>query len=63
MDNIIISKQLGANQVAIYAIAYRLYSIFMTPVQAFSGSFLPALNDALAKNDLAWLKTIIKKTG
>ena len=60
-DRIIISQYLGASAVAVYSIGFRLATIFSTPVDAFTLPLLPAFNDALANNDIAWIKKILSK--
>lgn len=60
-DTMLISNIYGASAVAIFAIVFRLFSIFTTPIQAFASSYLPAINDAYARNDISWLKSTNKK--
>lgn len=55
-DSVIVAHYLGAEIVAIYAIGFRLFSIFMMPAQAFIAPTWPAYNDAFARDDMKWLK-------
>ena len=61
VDNVIIAHFKGTNFVSSYVISYRLYSLFMLPVQAYIGNTLPAFNDAFASNDLIWIKQFLTK--
>lgn len=60
-SNIIISQILGADQVAIYNIAFKyfqvpvmVYGIIMTPIWS-------AVTDAYTRKDFAWLKSTLRK--
>ena len=60
-SNIIISQILGAEQVAVYNIAFKyfqvpvmLYGIIMTPIWS-------AVTDAYTRNDFNWLKSTLRK--
>lgn len=60
-SNIIITQILGADQVAIYNIAFKyfqvpvmLYGIIMTPIWS-------AVTDAYSRGDFAWLKNTLRK--
>lgn len=60
-SNIIITQVLGAEQVAVYNIAFKyfqvpvmLYGIIMTPIWS-------AVTDAYTRNDFAWLKNTLTK--
>lgn len=58
-DRILIAQMISAEAVTIYSVGYRLAMIFATPLDAFVSPLLPAFNDALAKQDLAWIKRIL----
>lgn len=60
-DNLIIAQYKGAQAVALFSIGYRLFTVFMMPVQAFIYPLLPAFNDALAKQETKWIINILRK--
>jgi O-antigen/teichoic acid export membrane protein len=60
-SNIIITQLLGPQEVTVYNIAYKYFSI---PVMAYSVIMTPiwsAVTDAYVKEDVVWLKNVIKK--
>lgn len=61
-DNFFIAKYIGVEEVAIFAIAYKVISMLIIPIQAFVGPLLPAINDAIASMDFSWLKRAVKFT-
>lgn len=60
-DSIIIAYFLGAKAVAVYAIGYRLVTIFLLPIQAFISPLLPAYNDAFSRNDYKWVQKSLSR--
>lgn len=59
LDNFILLKFRSANDVTNYLLGYRLISILNVPVLILSNSFLPAYNDAIAREDRKWVSNII----
>lgn len=60
-DRVILAHYHNLSLVATYSVGYRLVVLFTTPVDAFVLPLLPALNDALAKGDMLWIKKVIKR--
>lgn len=60
-DSIIIAQYLGPEQVALYAIGYRLMAILSLPGNIFTSALLPAFNDAFSQDDTLWIKSILYK--
>ncbi|MBC6994166.1 oligosaccharide flippase family protein [Neolewinella lacunae] len=60
-DNVIVSQILGAERVAILAIGMRLVGLLVMPMNAVMGPSLPAINDALEKNDKPWVRRLFSK--
>jgi O-antigen/teichoic acid export membrane protein len=60
-DNIIISQTLGAEKVASLAIGLRLIALLSTPMHAIMAPSLPAINDAIDKNDRRWVNKLFTK--
>jgi O-antigen/teichoic acid export membrane protein len=50
----------GPKIVAIFNIGTRLTSLLAIPIESYSALFLPAMNDAIVKNDKIWIKQKIK---
>ena len=59
--NIIISHVLDPEQVTIYNIAYRYFTIPMTVALIVMAPFWSAFTDAYAKKDYAWMKKVFKQ--
>jgi O-antigen/teichoic acid export membrane protein len=59
IDNLLLLKFRSPAEVTEYMVGYRLISLFNVPVLIFSNTFLPAYNDALARNDRSWVRNII----
>lgn len=59
LDNLLLLKYRIPSEVTEYMVGYRLISLFNIPVLIFSNTFLPAYNDALARNDRSWVRNII----
>jgi O-antigen/teichoic acid export membrane protein len=62
IDSILIARFIGPIAVGAYAIGYRLFSVFILPVQALLSSILPAFNDAVANDDVGWILRGMKKS-
>lgn len=61
IDNMLISRYMGVSEVAVYALAYRLYAMFMMPTQAFIGHSMPAFNEAFVSHDYTWIRSFWHK--
>ncbi len=61
LDSFLIIRYVGAEAATTYAIGTRLAFLFVLPFQLFIGPLLPAINDALAKNDFDWLRQSLTK--
>ena len=61
-DNIILSQILGADAVAGYSVAARLFSIFPILLGMFLMPLWSAYGEAHARGDRFWIKQIFKKT-
>lgn len=61
IDSILIARFWGPAAVGVYAMGYRLYSIFILPIQAVLNSILPGFNDAMASHDMDWIMHKAKK--
>jgi len=59
LDNLLLLKYRTPTEVTEYMVGYRLISLFNVPVLIFANTFLPAYNDALARNDRVWVRRII----
>ena len=59
LDNLLLLKYRTPTEVTKYMVGYRLISLFNVPVLIFANTFLPAYNDALARNDRVWVRNII----
>jgi O-antigen/teichoic acid export membrane protein len=60
-NNLFLATYHGAATVGLFNIGLKLTSLFLIPLEATAPYFLPALNDAFAKNDINWLKKAFKK--
>jgi O-antigen/teichoic acid export membrane protein len=60
-DNIIIAQILGPAEVTSYQIVYKLFSPISIGLSIISMPLWTAYIDAYAKNDMQWIKSIIKK--
>ncbi len=60
-DNIIITRTLGPNEVTVFNIAYKYFSIITVVFLIFINPYWSAFTDAYAKDDFAWIKQSIKK--
>jgi O-antigen/teichoic acid export membrane protein len=61
-DNFLIAHYYSTAHAADFNIAYRLYTILITPIQAFAVSYLPAINEAYFKQDQSWITKSNNKT-
>ncbi len=59
-DNFVIARNLGAAQVASYAVMQRIFSIGLI-TQYFMVALWPAIGEALARKDFAWAHRIIRR--
>ncbi len=59
-DNFVIARNLGARQVASYAVLQRIFSIGLV-TQYFMVALWPAIGEALARRDFAWAHSIIRR--
>jgi O-antigen/teichoic acid export membrane protein len=59
--NLIITQKLGAEQVSIYNIAYKYFTIPMTIGLIIIAPLWSAFTDAYVKNDYDWMKNVNKK--
>jgi O-antigen/teichoic acid export membrane protein len=60
-DNIIITRTLGPNEVTVFNIAYKYFSIITVAFAIFATPYWSAFTDAYAKNDFEWIKHSLKK--
>lgn len=60
-DNFIIAHFLGANQVAEYNIAYKLFSIPVIILSLITGPIWPAVTKAFHENNIEWIEELLKK--
>jgi O-antigen/teichoic acid export membrane protein len=61
VDNYIILQLLGTEQVAIYNIVFKLFSIFTVAFGVIISPLWSAFTEANAKNDFIWMKATIRK--
>jgi O-antigen/teichoic acid export membrane protein len=61
IDGFLIAQYLGSETVTTFMIGLRLVSILSLPLALINGQILPALNDAIAKNEHQWIKKILRK--
>ncbi len=60
-DNIIITRTLGPNEVTVFNIAYKYFSIITIAFAIVATPYWSAFTDAYAKNDLEWIKHSLRK--
>lgn len=60
-DNIVITRTLGPEQVTIFNIAFKYFSIITVAFAIIITPYWSAFTDAYAKNDMAWIKHSIQK--
>jgi O-antigen/teichoic acid export membrane protein len=58
--NLIIAQQLGANEVTVYNIAYKYFTIPMTVGLIITSPFWSAFTDAYVRKDYEWMKKVYK---
>jgi O-antigen/teichoic acid export membrane protein len=61
VDSFLIAHKLGSESVATFSIGLRLLNIIALPFTLINAQILAALNDAVAKNDTAWIKKNIRR--
>jgi O-antigen/teichoic acid export membrane protein len=60
-DNIVITQLFGTEEVTIFNIAYKLFSVIIMAFSIILAPFWSAFTDANVKNDMSWIKNIITK--
>jgi O-antigen/teichoic acid export membrane protein len=60
-DNIIITQLLGPNDVTIFNVVYKLFSVVIMILVIFITPFWSAFTDAYTKGDIKWIKNIFIK--
>ena len=60
-DNIVIAKTLGPQDVTIFNIAFKPFSVLMITFSIIITPYWSAFTDAYAKRDIKWIKQSIKK--
>lgn len=63
IDAIILAGFVDTSTVAEYSTGYRIIVIATTPIIAFLNPMLPAVNDAIASGEEAWIKKTFRKAG
>lgn len=61
VDNYIILQLLGTDQVSVYNIVFKLFSVFTLSFGIIISPLWSAFTEANEKNDVHWMKSIIKK--
>jgi O-antigen/teichoic acid export membrane protein len=61
VDGFLIAQHLGSEKVTTFMVGLRLISIISLPLTLINGQILPALNDAIAKDENQWIKKILRK--
>jgi O-antigen/teichoic acid export membrane protein len=61
-DVVVAAKVVGPDAAATYSIAYRLYFLAPSVVGMFLIPIWPAYAEALARRDLAWVRTTLRRT-
>ena len=56
LDNVILAKYVGYAGVTIFSIGLRLINLYTSPVIALATPILPALNDAIVKDEIDWAR-------
>ena len=59
-NNVILASYHGAATVGYLNIGLKLISLFLIPIEVFAPNLLPAINDALSRNDFAWLHSKLR---
>ncbi len=59
-DTILVSKNFSVRDLAVFVLVQRLFYVFTAPLQSLASPFLPAINDAISKNDFFWIKKTLK---
>jgi O-antigen/teichoic acid export membrane protein len=62
VDGILITKYLGSGEMTKYTVVNKVVLIFTMPFTPFIVHIFSALNDAFARQDLAWVKLCIQKS-
>jgi len=60
-DNIVITQLFGPQQVTIFNVAFKLFSIIIMVLNIILTPFWAAFTEAYAKNDMAWIKAVLSK--
>ncbi|WP_374319676.1 lipopolysaccharide biosynthesis protein [Aquabacterium sp.] len=61
-DNFLTARILGAASVANYAVPDKLFSLITTTVLMATQPLWPAYGEALARHDIGWVKSILKRS-
>lgn len=61
-DNIVITRLFGADQVASFAVPWRLFSLSSMVVGVALAPLWPAYGEAIARNDGRWIRATFRKT-
>jgi O-antigen/teichoic acid export membrane protein len=61
-DSILIAYFLNVSHVTTYTLIYRIFGLCILPISLTVSPIFYALNDAFARNDLDWIRTISQKT-
>lgn len=61
-DNIIIARMLGAAAVAGYAVPAQAFNLITAVIAMLLAPLWPAYGEAIARNDKAWVKTILRRS-
>jgi O-antigen/teichoic acid export membrane protein len=59
-DNLIISSQIGASEVAMYAVLVRLFQIASQPISIMNSSLWGAYTDAYSRNEKKFIRNTLK---
>lgn len=60
-DNLMIARFLGAEKVAEYNVAYKLFSIPIIILSLMTGPIWPAVTKAFHENNIEWIEKLLKK--
>jgi O-antigen/teichoic acid export membrane protein len=61
-DNVIITQFLGPEAVTEYAVPYQMYSLSLIVFNVILTPLWPAYSEALARGDLAWVRTALSRS-
>src|SRR5947209_3365543 len=61
-DNLIVAHFLGADAVARYSVAAKLFSLLVLANAMFVGPLWPAYSEARARDDIAWIKSALARS-